>query len=75
MQFSTKDSDNDVDSRECAVIFKGSWWYKNCYYSNLNALYLGAGKSDNTGIKWNQWQSQVLKKTEIKVRPSQFGTN
>ena len=26
MNFSTKDSDNDKDTRFCAVQFSGAWW-------------------------------------------------
>jgi ficolin len=73
MQFTTKDSDNDVDdSGNCAVSWKGSWWYKNCHHSNLNGLYLGAGQRDSTGIQWSGWQSYVMKKTDMKIRPNQF---
>jgi ficolin len=73
MQFSTKDSDNDVNGgANCAVSWKGSWWYKNCHHSNLNGLYLGAGQTDSTGMKWHGWQSYVMKKTEMKIRPNQF---
>ncbi|KAL9964441.1 hypothetical protein ACROYT_G028085 [Oculina patagonica] len=37
--FSTKDQDNDPDSRHCAVTFKGGWWYTTCRNANLNGLY------------------------------------
>jgi ficolin len=72
MQFTTKDSDNDVYGSNCAVSYKGSWWYKRCHTSNLNGLYLGAGQASDTGMKWSGWQSYVMKKTEMKIRPNQF---
>ena len=38
--FSTKDCDNDGYSGNYAVDFKSAWWYKSCYYSNLDGLWL-----------------------------------
>ena len=72
MQFSTKDSDNDVNGGNCATGYKGGWWYKDCHHSNLNGLYLGAGQTSDTGMRWSSWQSYVMKKTEMKIRPNQF---
>ena len=39
MMFSTSDSDNDLDIRNCASENKGGWWFNSCYSSNLNGLY------------------------------------
>ena len=72
MQFSTKDDDNDAYSSNCAALYKGGWWYRSCYHSNLNGLYLGAGQSGYTGNVWNIQSYNCLKKTEMKIRPSQF---
>ena len=71
-QFSTKDNDNDSYGSNCAVEWKGAWWYKNCHRSNLNGLYLGAGDTDGTGIRWYYWHSSSMKKAEMKTRASRF---
>ena len=67
MQFSTKDSDNDLHGDSCATGSQGAWWYKQCYESNLNGRYL-------TSLSWRGFNgdSNFLKKTEMKLRPSQF---
>ena len=31
MKFTTKDNDNDLCSRNCAIVYSGAWWYKGCY--------------------------------------------
>ena len=70
MAFSTKDRDNEIDSRNCAVMYTGAWWYKGCYYANLNGKYLG-NKHDHRGAMWYRFRSSLsLKFTEMKLRPS-----
>ena len=70
MAFSTKDRDNDVYSRNCAVMRTGAWWYKTCHHSNLNGKYLG-NKHDGRAANWNHFRSSLsLKFTEMKLRPS-----
>ena len=58
---------------------KGAWWYKSCYYSNLNGKYHGGNYSTNSnadGIVWYTWKGNFYshKMTEIKIRPA-FRTN
>ena len=70
MAFSTKDRDNDIGSRNCAVAYTGAWWYQNCHSSNLNGKYLGR-KSDTRGARWSVFRGALsLKFTEMKLRPS-----
>ncbi|XP_028391012.1 ryncolin-2-like [Dendronephthya gigantea] len=66
MKFSTKDSDNDAWYRNCATTWKGAWWYKSCWHSNLNYGRYGAN-----GIRWNTLRKE-MKKTTMKIRPNQF---
>ncbi|XP_071809718.1 uncharacterized protein [Asterias amurensis] len=70
-QFSTHDQDNDVDSsRNCAQIFRGAWWYRQCYYSNLNGEYLRETGSNARGVVWYHWRGWYysLKTSEMKIR-------
>ncbi|XP_028411167.1 ryncolin-4-like [Dendronephthya gigantea] len=78
MAFTTKDSDNDDTVYNCAVKFKGAWWYRSCHDSNLNGLYhYGADTSYADGINWYHWKGYhySLKSTSMKMRPRQFGKN
>ena len=72
MKFSTKDQDNDRHSSiNCAVMFKGAWWYKNCHSANLNGLYLsGSHSSFANGVDWSTWKGHYysLKFTEMKMK-------
>ena len=36
MYFSTFDHDNDQWGGNCAVTYKGAWWYRSCFNANLN---------------------------------------
>nr|CAB3245586.1 ficolin-2-like [Phallusia mammillata] len=39
MQFSTYDNDNDIGGANCASSRGGGWWYGQCDWTNLNALW------------------------------------
>ena len=71
-QFSTKDNDNDARSGHCAVSEGGAWWYKNCDYANLNAMYVGKCENKQTVMRWYHFRTCALKKAEMKIRPSNF---
>ena len=69
--FSTYDCDNDDDSRNCAVTYKGAWWYDACHMSNLNGLYhRGSNTTFGEGVNWYTWKGHhySLKFTEMKIR-------
>ena len=62
--FSTKDRDNDgLGGYDCAVSFSGTWWNKDCLFSNLNGKYLGR-KNSYDGVVWHDFRR------EMKLRPS-----
>ena len=71
MNFSTYDQDNDAYNANCAVSFKGAWWYKSCHYANLNGKYLsGVHTSYADGVIWYHWKGYYysLKVSEMKLR-------
>ena len=73
--FSTKDSDNDSWSKNCAVSYKGAWWYTACHSSNLNGVYHhGKHSSHADGVNWYAWKGHYysVKKAEMKIRPFGF---
>ena len=42
--FTTRDGNNDFHTdANCAVRFKGGWWYSDCHAANANGLYQGGG--------------------------------
>ena len=74
MQFSTKDRDNDrKPSEDCAVTYKGAWWYNRCHQSNLNGLYL-SGQNNYQGVRWGTFHGHIasysLRYSEMKMRLS-----
>ncbi|XP_078381295.1 uncharacterized protein LOC144664048 isoform X1 [Oculina patagonica] len=71
--FTTKDRDNDISSGNCAVSYKGAWWYAACHRSNLNGKYHhGAHSSFADGVNWYAWKGYYnsVKKSEMKIRPA-----
>ncbi|XP_043937478.1 ficolin-2-like [Protopterus annectens] len=68
--FSTHDSDNDKSEGNCAVVVSAAWWYKVCYESNLNGLYL-RGQTGKHGLDWRTGKGigYSYKYADMKFRP------
>jgi len=71
-QFTTWDNDHDdIANDNCAVIYKGAWWYTSCHSANLNGAYLnGPHTSYADGVEWLSWSGYYdsLARTEMKIR-------
>ncbi|XP_054729645.1 ficolin-1-like [Anastrepha obliqua] len=61
-KFSTFDQDNDEAKENCAEIWHGAWWYKDCWWSNLNGSY-------NNTLLWNGRYPNGMKYTHMAIRP------
>ena len=75
LPFTTKDQDNDPWSSNCAVRYKGAWWYESCHGSNLNGVYHhGKHSSYADGVNWSSWKGYhySAKRAEMKIRPVKF---
>ncbi|XP_067825685.1 tenascin isoform X2 [Heptranchias perlo] len=70
--FSTRDRDNDVAVTNCALSYKGAWWYKNCHRVNLNGKY--GIQSHSQGVNWYHWKGHEhsIEFVEMKLRPQNF---
>lgn len=70
--FSTKDQDNDIDNRNCAVNLggNGGWWYSDCVYVNLNGPYLAGPVKHLSSMFWAAWPSSYysLKKSTMMIK-------
>lgn len=67
MMFTTYDRDNDEKATNCAVSYKGAWWYKSCHVSNLNGQY---GIDTASGMVWKRWRGYYhsLVRAQMMVR-------
>uniref|UniRef100_A0A1A8JWT4 Tenascin C n=1 Tax=Nothobranchius kuhntae TaxID=321403 RepID=A0A1A8JWT4_NOTKU len=70
--FSTYDNDNDIAVTNCALSYKGAFWYKNCHRVNLMGKY--GDNSHSKGINWFHWKGHEhsIEFAEMKIRPSNF---
>ncbi|XP_030317174.1 tenascin isoform X2 [Calypte anna] len=70
--FSTFDKDNDSAITNCALSYKGAFWYKNCHRVNLMGRY--GDNSHSQGVNWFHWKGHEysIQFAEMKMRPSSF---
>ncbi|KAM6372096.1 tenascin isoform 5-T5 [Pluvialis apricaria] len=70
--FSTFDKDNDSAITNCALSYKGAFWYKNCHRVNLMGRY--GDNSHSQGVNWFHWKGHEysIEFAEMKLRPSSF---
>ncbi|XP_015683404.1 tenascin [Protobothrops mucrosquamatus] len=70
--FSTFDKDHDSAITNCALSYKGAFWYKNCHRVNLMGRY--GDNSHSQGVNWFHWKGHEhsIAFAEMKVRPSSF---
>uniref|UniRef100_A0A8C8SM68 Tenascin C n=1 Tax=Pelusios castaneus TaxID=367368 RepID=A0A8C8SM68_9SAUR len=70
--FSTYDKDNDSAITNCALSYKGAFWYKNCHRVNLMGRY--GDNSHSQGINWFHWKGHEysIQFAEMKLRPTSF---
>ncbi|XP_066023290.1 uncharacterized protein [Pocillopora verrucosa] len=59
----------DVSSSNCAVTFKGAWWYRGCYESSLNGVYHHGKYTGVDSIRWHGFLHHSAKRAEMKMRP------
>ncbi|XP_073828563.1 microfibril-associated glycoprotein 4-like [Musca autumnalis] len=70
-KFSTFDNENDnSSSTNCAMLWKGAWWFDNCYYSHLTGPYKQKENANATGISWFKLKGHYysFKKAEMLIR-------
>ncbi|XP_036336849.1 ryncolin-1-like [Rhagoletis pomonella] len=70
-KFATFDRDNDADPGiNCAERWRGAWWYKQCYHSNLNGDY--SQQDNGQGVTWiGIKRNESLKFAQMMIRPTQ----
>ena len=54
MAFTTKDKDEDLFLYNCAVEFKGAWWFNGCHFVHLNGINYPEPKKliGDQGVVW-----------------------
>merc|ERR1711972_876107 len=64
--FSAKDKDQDQWTGNCSKRFgSAGWWFKSCFWSNLNGMNAATGLRRGTGIQWGRLQASA---TTLSIR-------
>ena len=70
MKFTTKDQDNDRGGKNCAIEYKGAWWFNGCMDCDLNGPYRKSAVKSPVVVGWykfgNEWIS--LKSARMMIR-------
>ncbi|KFB52558.1 AGAP010775-PA-like protein [Anopheles sinensis] len=67
-KFTTKDEDNDGwIYGNCAVSWKGAWWYDSCGSSDLNGPYAKSRKQ-SIAMTWDNFSGRSLTYTRMMIR-------
>ncbi|XP_049536864.1 microfibril-associated glycoprotein 4-like [Anopheles darlingi] len=72
MKFSTPDRDNDLKPNfNCATIFSGGWWFKDCHFAFLNGLYQNVSGQNQSLITWISFSNEYrgLSYSRMLIRP------
>ncbi|XP_052898696.1 microfibril-associated glycoprotein 4-like [Anopheles moucheti] len=71
-KFTTYDQDNDVHASNCATLYNGGWWFKDCYSCFLNGDYIPTPQNQNVekGLIWVSFTGPFssLKSSKMMVR-------
>ncbi|XP_050072955.1 microfibril-associated glycoprotein 4-like [Anopheles maculipalpis] len=69
-KFTTFDQDNDTHELNCATLYNGGWWFKNCYSCFLNGEYVTETKGVEKGLIWFAFTGPFnsLKSTKMMIR-------
>jgi len=72
MMFTTYDNDNDASTAaaNCAVSWKGGWWYNKCHDVNLNGIFPTARSTNAKYMSWKNLQASPgnIVFSNIKIR-------